>query len=145
MSQAHTVRTNGTLGRRHLSPFWRHFWQMLGVMVVGMVASAAVFLTIVRMTFDQATRLHPIVSLLVIAAGMTVPMLAWMLYRGMGWRNSSEMAAVMAVPVIPFLCLVWFDITKSAQCGGYCLITIAAMLGLMRFRREQDSMEMAHR
>jgi hypothetical protein len=145
MSHADTVRRTGTLGRHHLSPFWRHFWQMLGVMVVGMVASAAVFLTIVGMTFDQATQRHPIVSLLVIAAGMSVPMLAWMLYRGMGWRNSSEMATAMAVPVIPFLCLVWFDVTKSAQCGGYCMITIAAMLGLMHYRRDRYSMEMAHR
>ena len=66
---------------------------------------------------------------------MSVPMAAWMVYRGMGWRNSSEMAAAMVVPVIPFLCLVWFNVTKSAQCGGYCLIVIAAMLGLMLYRR----------
>ena len=45
------------------------------------------------------------------------------------------MAAVMALPVIPFLCLVWFDVTKSAQCGAYCLVGIAGMLGLMLYRR----------
>jgi hypothetical protein len=44
-------------------------------------------------------------------------MVAWMLYRGMGRKNSYEMALAMILPVIPFLCLVWFGITKSAQCG----------------------------
>jgi hypothetical protein len=76
---------------------------------------------------------------------MTVPMVAWMMYRGMGWKNSYEMAAVMIVPVVPFLCLVWFDVTKSAQCGAYCLVAIAAMLGLMFYRRDEYSMKTAPR
>ncbi|MGZ4427406.1 MAG: hypothetical protein ACXVEV_05465, partial [Nocardioidaceae bacterium] len=78
----------------------------------------------------------------VMAAGMTIPMVAWMLYRGMGRKNTYEMAAVMIVPVIPFLCLVWFDVTKSAQCGAYCAATVAAMLVLMRFRRSVYSKPM---
>jgi hypothetical protein len=117
---------------------------MLGVMMVGMIASAAVFLTAVHMTWDEATVRHPMASLLVIAAGMSVPMAAWMLHRGMGLRNSAEMAAVMVIPVIPFLCLVWFNVTKSAQCRVYCLVSIAAMLGLMLFRRQEYSAAGAH-
>src|SRR2546421_6762110 len=68
----------------HPSHFWPHFWEMFAVMVVGMVASVAIFLTIVGMDWDQATLRHPITLLLVVAAGMSVPMAAWMLYRGMG-------------------------------------------------------------
>jgi len=74
--------------------------------------------------------------------GMTAPMVAWMLYRGMGRRNSYEMALAMVLPVIPFLCLVWFDVTKSAQCGAYCVLTVAAMLVLMLYRRSEYSMQM---
>lgn len=129
---------------KHLSPFWRHYLQMLAVMAVGMVASAAIFLTIVSTDWEQATVLYPTASLLVIAGGMTVPMASWMLYRGMGWRNSSEMAAAMALPVVPFLCLVWFGATTSAQCGAYCLIAVIAMLGLMFYRRRAYSTEMVH-
>jgi hypothetical protein len=141
MSQVHIHGRDRSVDR-HLSPFWRHFVQMLAVMMVGMVASAAIFLSVVGMDWDQATVRHPVASLLVIAAGMSVPMTAWMLHRGMGWKNSSEMAAAMVLPVIPFLCLVWFNVTKSAQCGGYCLISIAAMLGLMIYRRSEYSMDM---
>jgi hypothetical protein len=32
------------------------------------------------------------------AAGMTIPMAAWMLYRGMGRKNTAEMAAAMVLP-----------------------------------------------
>jgi len=136
-----TTRTEDAGQRSQLR---RHFFEMLAVMMVGMIAGAAIFLTIVGMTWEEATTLHPMASLLVIAAGMSVPMAAWMLHRGMGRRNSAEMAAVMVIPVIPFLCLVWFDVTKSAQCGAYCVVTIVAMLGLMLYRRDEYSMEAAH-
>ena len=126
---------------RHLPPFWRHFLQMLGVMLVGMFAAAAVFLGIVGLkTWDEVTSQYPTQALLVMAAGMTLPMVAWMLYRGMGWRNSSEMAAIMVLPVIPFLCLVWFGVTKSAMCGAYCALTVVAMLVLMGLRRNVYSL-----
>ena len=138
MAHPHTL-DEGRRQERHLSPFSRHFLQMLAVMMIGMVASAAIFLTIVGMEWEQATREYPTASLLVIAAGMSVPMTAWMLHRGMGQRNAFEMAAVMVLPVIPFLLLVWFDVTQSAQCGAYCVISIAAMFGLMRYRRGQYS------
>jgi hypothetical protein len=52
------------------------------------------------------------------------------------------MAAAMVIPAIPFLCLVWFDITKSALCGAYCATTIVAMLALMLYRRSTYSMAM---
>jgi hypothetical protein len=90
------------------------------------------------------TTQYPTQALLAMAAGMTIPMVAWMLYRGMGRRNSYEMAAAMVIPVIPFLCLVWFDVTESAQCGGYCALTIVAMLVLMHYRREQYSNHSMH-
>ena len=60
----------------------------------------------------------------------------------MGRKNSYEMAAVMVIPAIPFLCLVWFGVTKSAQCGAYCGVTILAMLALMSYRRAEYSSAM---
>lgn len=130
---------------RRLSPFWRHFVQMFGVMAAGMLATGFI---IVRVggspSWDAATIAYPTQCLLGMVAGMTIPMTTWMLYRGMGWRNSVEMATVMVVPVIPFLCLVWFDITKSAQCGAYCAISAGAMLALMRYRKEVYATHSTH-
>jgi hypothetical protein len=128
---------------RHISPFWRHFLEMLAAMVAGMIATGAIFVSIVGLkSWDEVTTQYPTQALLAMAAGMTVPMVAWMLYRGMGWKNSYEMAAAMVLPVIPFLCLVWFSVTKSAQCGAYCALTVVAMLALMRYRRSQYTMQM---
>ena len=132
--------------KRHLPAFWRHFLEMFAAMAVGMIATGAVFLSVVGLkTWDEVTAQYPTQALLAMAAGMTIPMVAWMLFRGMGWKNSYEMAAAMVLPVIPFLFLVWFDVTKSAQCGGYCVVMIAAMLGLMLYRRDEYSMKTARR
>jgi hypothetical protein len=139
MAHTHTL----PVGKRHLPPFWRHFLQMLAVMMVGMIVSAAILLTFVGLkTWDEVTTQYGTQALTAMAVGMTVPMVAWMLYRGMGWKNSNEMAAVMMIPVIPFLCLVWFGVTKSALCGPYCAVTILAMLALMFHRRPEYSSSM---
>jgi cytochrome bd-type quinol oxidase subunit 2 len=129
--------------KRRLSLFWRHFLEMLAAMAVGMIATGAIFLSIVGLkTWDEVTIQYPTQALLAMAAGMSIPMVAWMLLRGMGRRNAYEMAAAMILPVVPFLCLVWFGITKSAQCGPYCAATIVAMLVLMRYRRSTYSTTM---
>jgi cytochrome bd-type quinol oxidase subunit 2 len=139
MTHTHTLIP----GKHHLSPFWRHFLQMLAVMMIGMIAGGAVLLTVVGVkTWEEVTTQYGSQALVVMAVGMTVPMVAWMLYRGMGWKNSYEMAAVMVIPMIPFLCLYWFGVTKSAQCGGYCAVTILAMLALMFYRRPEYSSSM---
>ena len=122
--------------------FWRHFGEMILAMGVGMLVGCAIYLTAIGMTFDEALVRHPITILIVVAIGMTVPMVAWMRHRGHGWRSCSEMAAAMVIPVIPFLCLVWFGVTDSALCGGYCALSVAAMLALMHYRRSEYSMAM---
>ncbi len=67
--------------------------EMLGAMAVGMVATGAIFLSIVgRKTWEQVTVQYPTQALLAMAGGMSVPMVAWMWYRAMGWRNAAEMA-----------------------------------------------------
>jgi hypothetical protein len=130
---------------RRISPFWRHYLQMAAAMVVGMVATAAIFLSIVGLkTWGEVTTQYPTQALLSMAVGMAVSMVAWTLFRGMGWKNSYEMAGAMVLPVIPFLCLVWFGITKSAWCGPYCALTFVTMFALMRFRRTEYSTHPMH-
>jgi hypothetical protein len=52
------------------------------------------------------------------------------------------MALAMVVPVVPFLSLVWLDVTQGALCGVYCASTVVAMLGLMYYRRSEYSKHM---
>jgi len=122
-------------GQRSGSGFWRHFVEMIVAMAVGMFVGVAIFLTVVGMTFDEALVQLPTWTLIVVAISMAAPMIAWMRHRGHGWRDCSEMGAAMVIPVVPFLCLVWFGVTESAQCGAYCALSVAAMLTLMLYRR----------
>lgn len=121
----------------HRSVFWWHFVEMVVAMAIGMIAGAAVFLTIVRMTWDEALLRYPVLCLLVMAFSMTLPMVAWMHHRGHGWRSSSEMAAAMIVPAIPFICLASLHVIKGAPCGLYCALTVPVMLGVMLYRRSE--------
>ena len=131
--------------RRYLSPFRRHFLEMLGAMAVGMIASGAIFISVVGLkTWDEVTFTYPTQALIAMAVGMTLPMVGWMLYRGMGMRNSFEMAFAMVLPVLPLLCLVWFGVTESAQCGAYCVVMVIAMYALMRYRRAEYSSHHMH-
>jgi hypothetical protein len=124
--------------KRRLPPFWRHYLEMVGAMVVGMIATGVIFVSVVGLkSWDEVTFQYPTQALLAMAIGMTIPMVAWMRLRGMGWRSSSEMAAAMVLPVIPFLCFVWFGVTESAQCGAYCVVMLVAMYALMRYRRAE--------
>jgi hypothetical protein len=139
LSRPHSA-VPGLQHKRRISPFWRHFREMFAAMAVGMIATVAIFEFIVGLkTWEQVTTLYPTQALLAMAAGMSIPMVAWMLFRGMGWKNSYEMAAAMVLSVIPFLCLVWLDITKTAQCGAYCVLTIVTMLVVMGYRRREYS------
>ena len=114
-------------------------------MVVGMIATGAIFLSVVGLeTWDEVTIKYPTQTLVAMAVGMTLPMVGWMLHRGMGLMNSFEMALAMVLPVLPFLCLVWFGVTKSAQCGAYCIAMVVAMYALMRYRKSEYSTHQMH-
>jgi hypothetical protein len=129
--------------KHHLSHFWKHYLQMAVVMGVGMFVAGAILTFVVGLkSWDEVTIQYPNQALLAMVAGMSIPMVAWMLFRGMGWRNSYEMALAMVLPVIPFLCLVWFGITRSAWCGPYCVTAFVAMYALMRYRRSEYAMQM---
>ena len=139
MTGLRSTAGSATHPKKRMSPFWRHFLEMLGAMAIGMFAGAAIFLSIVQVTWDEALIQYPVQSLLVMAVSMSVTMVAWMRHRRHSWERSAEMAAAMILPVIPFVCLVVFDVTQGAICNLYCLATVAAMLGVMYYRRRDYS------
>lgn len=129
--------------------FAAHFVEMTSVMSIGMVAAVTVFmyginLTVERIEWDEVLQKYPAQALLVVAIGMSLPMIPWMRARGHTWRSAYEMAAVMAVPAIPFICLALFGAVQGAQCGLYCLTGLVAMLGLMLYRRPEYQSRHAH-
>ena len=119
--------------------FLRHLFEMTVAMMIGMVASAALFVTALGMTVDEALRRHAVAFVVVQAFGMTISMVAWMRHRRHSWRACSEMAAAMAVPAIPLICLRVTGTVTGSVCGFYCAATIVAMLLVMLYRRSEYS------
>src|SRR5207247_6300491 len=84
----------------HAHGFGRHLHEMGLAMVVGMMLSAAIFLTAVGMTAEEGMREHAVLFVVLQALGMTVAMVAWMRHRRHNWRSSSEMALAMVGPAV---------------------------------------------
>jgi hypothetical protein len=117
--------------------FLRHLLEMTVAMIFGMIVGAAVFVTAVGMTVDEALRRHPVPFTLVMAFSMTAPMIVWMRHRGHAWSVCSEMAAAMVVPAVPLICLRLADVITGPICGFYCASTILAMVLVMLYRASE--------
>ena len=116
--------------------FLRHFAEMMLAMMIGMAIGVQIFVAIVGVTYPESRHQYPTAALLVMAISMTIPMVAWTRYRRHSWRNSTEMAAAMMLPAVPFLVLLWCHVTQVALTGPYMAVSIVAMLALMLYRWE---------
>ena len=136
--------TTKYLSVRPAGYFLRHLGEMILAMMAGMVASVAVlaliFSTVLASTIRGMPRVEvlnqfAVLICLVMAVGMIVPMVAWMRHRGMEWRPTLEMAAAMAVPLVPIFGLLALQVIPGARaCGLYCVVMIPAMVVAMLFR-----------
>lgn len=90
-----------------LRHFIRHYVEMVVVMFAGMFALMAPADWLLGVFGTSSSDHHPTMMLVSMAATMTVPMVAWMRYRGHAWRANLEMAASMVLPTLGALTLVW--------------------------------------
>jgi hypothetical protein len=116
--------------------FARHYVEMVLAMFAGMIVLGLPAEAGLRLIGSSSSDLQvdaPAVLLLGMALTMTVPMVAWMRYRGHGWPPCSEMAGAMFVPTfiaIALLGTVDFDALMMWEHVGM----LVAMLGAMGAR-----------
>ena len=122
------------------STFIRHYVEMLIAMFVGMgvfagAAAAAGFEV-------EGTEL----LLLWMAFTMSVPMVAWMRYRGHGWTPALEMTAAMFIPSFAAVGLLGAGLVEDegALLGIQHAAMFPAMLVAMLLRRDEYSGAHAH-
>jgi hypothetical protein len=128
-----TVTATHPSRRGRTLTFSRHLFEMTVAMLVGM---AAYGLTL-GFAAENARLAQPELFALGMAASMTITMVAWMLHRGHGWRNSGEMAAAMFAPVAVLLVCYWLGMTPAdAICPLACALMIPAMAAAMLVRRD---------
>ena len=69
---------------------------------------------------------------------MTVPMVAWMAYRGHTRAQNAEMAASMIIPTILAAALTWSGAIDTAPgLAIQHLVMLPAMLGVMLWRYDE--------
>jgi hypothetical protein len=133
---ASSVRRDGGSTRR----FLRHYAEMVAVMFVGMFVLMAPTGVLFSAVGTSWSRLSPAMNIFAMALTMTVPMLAWMRYRGHAWRPNMEMAASMLIPTFAVMGLLWAGLASSAtvmvpEHAGM----LGCMLAAMLLRREEYS------
>ena len=79
--------------------FIRHYVEMVIAMLAGM---AVLGMPLAALGTDSTE-----LELLGMAFSMTVPMVAWMRYRGHGWAPAADMTASMFLPSFAAIALLW--------------------------------------
>jgi hypothetical protein len=96
---------------RRAGYFIAHYVEMCAPMCVGFaVGDIVYFWAAAEFGYLEPFRELPEVSVLVIAVGMTAPMAAWMLFRGMPRRAVVEMSAPMPLLALVLLTLGWLAV-----------------------------------
>jgi len=122
--------------------FARHYAEMVVAMLLGMLVLGMPAGWVMGAAGTSMSELHtdaPALMLLGMAVTMTVPMVAWMRYRGHGWQASTEMTAAMFVPTFAVIALLWGGIVEDI--GALMIVEhvamFLAMLGAMLLRRAE--------
>jgi hypothetical protein len=129
--------------------FIRHYIEMLVAMVLGMVVfmlPADAAMVALGTSSGDVYEDAPTLMLIVMTFAMTVPMVAWMRYRGHNWRPSMEMAASMVVPMLALLALLWTGLmTDSATLMAVLhAVMLPSMLIAMLLRRDEYTGHHSH-
>ena len=88
--------------------FVLHFFEMCIPMCVGFAVGDVVYFALADAAgYSEPFSDLPVLSLAIVTFNMTVPMVAWMRYRGMPRRPVAEMAASMAVLALVLRVVGW--------------------------------------
>jgi hypothetical protein len=109
---------------------------MCAVMCIGaLVLSVLFFGAAGLLGYTDLPQQYPELSVLVIAINLSVPMLAWMRFRGMDWRPTLEMAGSTMVVGLLLIAAYWLGIVpKSSLIDVQTSLACPVMLVVMLFR-----------
>jgi hypothetical protein len=119
--------------------FARHYVEMVIVMFAGMAAlglPAGWAMTAMGTSWDELQSDAPAAMFGLMAMTMILPMVAWMRFRGHGWRANGEMSLSMVLPTLGAIALLSADVAEDV---GALLVAehgvmLLAMLGAMLLR-----------
>jgi hypothetical protein len=103
----------------------------------GIILSVLFFQGAAVLGYTNLPQTAPELSVIVIAINLTVPMAAWMRYRGMDWQPTLEMAMPTMATGLLLVAAYWLDVVAKGslieiQTSLACPVMVAVML--LRFR-----------
>jgi len=135
---------------RPVGRFAAHLAEMCMAMCAGAIALSLLFFGAANLLgYDDLTRTAPALSVFVIALNLSVPMAAWMRYRGMDWEPTLEMAGSTMVVGIALIVAYWLDLVArdslvEIQTSLACPVMFAVMLARFRLYSTSHSAHSAH-
>ena len=112
--------------------FIRHYIEMVVVMFVGMIVLGLPGEAALKALGSGTSELRdsaPAVVFLGMATTMTIPMVAWMRYRGHRWQPTLEMAASMVIPTLVAIAVLALGAMSFGALMG--VEHIAMLLGML--------------
>jgi hypothetical protein len=109
--------------------FVRHYVEMVVAMFLGMAVlgiPAGWAMVPLGTSWSELHQDAPALMLLGMAVTMTVPMIAWMRYRGHGRQANTEMSLSMFLPTFAVIALLWGGLVEDI--GTLLVIEHVAML-----------------
>jgi hypothetical protein len=120
------------LTKTRTATFIRHYAEMVVVMFAGMVVlglPGEAALHAIGSGTSELRETAPAMVFLGMATTMTLPMVAWMRYRGHRWQPTLEMAASMVIPTLVAIALLAADLAGFGALMG--LEHVAMLLGML--------------
>jgi hypothetical protein len=119
--------------------FVLHYFEMVVVMFLGMYVLMAPAGLLLGAFGTSWSGLSPAMNTFTMALTMTVPMVAWMRYRGHAWRANIEMAASMLIPTFVVMGVFAAGLAKGGLMVPEHIGMLACMLAAMLLRRDEYS------
>jgi hypothetical protein len=134
-----TTSARGSTGAGKLA-FARHFGEMVLVMFAGMGVLAGLAALAFAASDSSLTDQSGGLRVTLMGLSMTLPMIAWMSYRGHSPARNAEMAASMIAPTAIAAALAWAGTLDAATAlGVQHVVMVPAMLGVMLWRYDEYS------
>src|SRR5512133_3821293 len=108
---------------RQVWNFTRHFLEMCIAMCVGGGALNALVFVVgpAQLGYPDLRTASPELALLLIACLYTLPMAAWMRFRGMAWRPILEMSGATVGLAVVLIALAAFNVLTADQLHRWAL------------------------
>ena len=119
--------------------FVLHYVEMVAAMFIGMFALSKPADLLFSALGASTSSQHPAMMLFSMGVTMTVPMIAWMRYRGHAWRPNVEMAASMLIPTFAVMGLLWSGLANGGLMVPEHAGMLTCMLIAMLLRRDEYS------